>query len=226
MKPWAAGRRGWSVNWSDRTLTESRREPVSVLVTAIGGAGYGEQILKALRLAGGYRIVGADSNRDCANFALVDHAVTLPKAADPDAMAAAHISPAMRPRPASRPAGESGRSVMQRAVGLLLHYPRAGAVAAEVPGLETVDAPGADLLRRLLEIATRSPDITTGQLIETFRDDPDSRWIERLARDEPLDDEAAAPGVLRDSLKRLVERHRRKAEVDALRSRRGPTATP
>jgi len=55
-----------------------------VLVTAIGGVGYGEQILKALQLAGGYRIVGADSSRDCANFALVDHAVTLPKASDPD----------------------------------------------------------------------------------------------------------------------------------------------
>ena len=72
------------MNWSDRTLTESRREPVSVLVTAVGGAGYGEQILKALQLAGGYRIVGADANRDCANFALVDHGVTLPKASDPD----------------------------------------------------------------------------------------------------------------------------------------------
>lgn len=62
----------------------ANREPVSVLVTAIGGAGYGEQILKALRLAGGYRIVGADSSPDCANFARVDHAVTLPKASDPD----------------------------------------------------------------------------------------------------------------------------------------------
>ena len=55
-----------------------------MLVTAIGGVGFGEQILKALQLAGGYRIIGADSNRDCTNFALVDHAVTLPKASDPD----------------------------------------------------------------------------------------------------------------------------------------------
>jgi hypothetical protein len=36
-----------------------RPEPVTVLVTAIGGAEYGEQILKALRIAGRYRIVGA-----------------------------------------------------------------------------------------------------------------------------------------------------------------------
>ena len=134
-------------------------------------------------------------------------------------------SPA-HPPGATRQGVESGRSVMQRAVCLLLHYPRAGAAAADVPGLETIDAPGAELLRRLLDITARSPGITTGELIETFRDEPDARWIERLAREEPLDDEAAAPGVLRDSLNRIVERHRRKTEVEALRRRGGPTATP
>jgi DNA primase len=130
---------------------------------------------------------------------------------------------APRPPAVSGPGPEPGRSVMQRAVSLLLHYPKAGAAAGAVPGLETIDAPGAGLLRRLLDITTRTPGITTGELIETFRDEPDARWIERLARDEPLDDEAAAPGVLRDSLSRIVERHRRKVEVEALR-RRGPTA--
>ena len=133
---------------------------------------------------------------------------------------------APRPTALERPAPESGRSIMQRAVSLLLHYPQAGATAAEVAGLDQIDAPGADLLRRLLEITGNAPRITTGELIETFRDDPDGRWIERLAKDEPLDDEAAAPGVLRDSLKRLVDRHRRKTEVEALRRRQGPAASP
>ena len=133
---------------------------------------------------------------------------------------------AQRPTALERPAPESGRSIMQRAVSLLLHYPQAAATAAEVAGLDQIDAPGADLLRRLLEITGNAPRITTGELIETFRDDPDGRWIERLAKDEPLDDEAAAPGVLRDSLKRLVDRHRRKTEVEALRRRQGPAASP
>jgi DNA primase len=127
------------------------------------------------------------------------------------------------PPPAARAGVESGRSVMQRAVALLLHYPKAGAAAADVPGLETIDAPGAGLLRRLLEITARSPGITTGELIETFRDEPDARWIERLASEEPLDDETAAPGVLRDSVKLLVERQQRKSRVAAIR-RHGPTA--
>ena len=61
------------------------RERLPVLVTAIGGGGHGEQILKALRLAndGRYRIIGADANPRNPQFALVDDAVTLPLASDP-----------------------------------------------------------------------------------------------------------------------------------------------
>lgn len=59
-------------------------ERVAVLVTAIGGGGHGEQILKALRAAPetNYRIVGADASGDCPQFEMVDHALTLPKASD------------------------------------------------------------------------------------------------------------------------------------------------
>jgi DNA primase len=135
-------------------------------------------------------------------------------------------APASRPAAASPPIADPGRSVMQKAVSLLLHYPQAGTAAADVQGLDAIDAPGADLLRKLLEITIRAPGITTGELIETFRSEPDGRWVERLAQDELLDDEAAAPDVFRDSLKRLIDRHRRKTEVEALRRRRSPGATP
>jgi carbamoyl-phosphate synthase large subunit len=66
-----------------------------VLVTAIGGGGHGEQILKALRLAepGRYRIIGADTNPDCPQFSLVDEAVVLPRADAPDFMdAVLHVA--------------------------------------------------------------------------------------------------------------------------------------
>jgi carbamoyl-phosphate synthase large subunit len=60
-------------------------DKLPVLVTAIGGGGHGEQILKALRLAPGnrYRIVGADANPHCPQFAMVDERATLPLASDP-----------------------------------------------------------------------------------------------------------------------------------------------
>lgn len=60
--------------------------PIVVMVTAIGGIGYGEQILKALRLAEGgrYRIIGGDARRECPQFNSVDQAVVLPRADSPD----------------------------------------------------------------------------------------------------------------------------------------------
>lgn len=59
-------------------------EGLTVLVTAVGGGGVGEQTLKALRLAGGYRIVGSDVRAECAQFGLVDEAVIVPAATSPD----------------------------------------------------------------------------------------------------------------------------------------------
>jgi carbamoyl-phosphate synthase large subunit len=61
---------------------------IRVLVTAIGGGGHGDQILKALRLApaGRYTIFGADANPRCPQAALVERFVTLPLARDPEFM--------------------------------------------------------------------------------------------------------------------------------------------
>jgi len=56
---------------------------LNVLVTAVGGGGHGEQILKALRQAapGNYRLFGGDMNPQCPQLALVDEAFMLPPAA-------------------------------------------------------------------------------------------------------------------------------------------------
>lgn len=61
---------------------------ITVLVTAMGGGGHGEQILKAIRLAepGRYRTIGADANAACPQFELVDQSAVLPFANSPDYM--------------------------------------------------------------------------------------------------------------------------------------------
>lgn len=61
---------------------------IRVLVTAIGGGGHGDQILKALRLAppGRYEIFGADANPDCPQAVLVERFLRLPLARDPNYM--------------------------------------------------------------------------------------------------------------------------------------------
>lgn len=60
------------------------RPRTTVLITAVAAGGVGEQILKALRLIGGYRIVGTDMRSRSPQFALVDVAVTLPPAQAPE----------------------------------------------------------------------------------------------------------------------------------------------
>ena len=59
---------------------------INILVTAIGGGGHGDQILKALRLAapGRYRIFGADAKGDRAQASLVEDFEVLPPARDPE----------------------------------------------------------------------------------------------------------------------------------------------
>lgn len=57
---------------------------ITALVTAVGGVGVGEQILKALLLADRYRLVVTDLDDRCPQFALADASETLPRAGDPD----------------------------------------------------------------------------------------------------------------------------------------------
>jgi len=59
---------------------------INVLVTAIGGGGHGDQVLKALRLApaGRYRIHGADANPQCPQAQVVERFVVLPPASSPN----------------------------------------------------------------------------------------------------------------------------------------------
>jgi carbamoyl-phosphate synthase large subunit len=62
-------------------MSPGATSPVTVLVTGVGGGGYGEQIVKALRLAPtDYRIVGTDITVHSLGFATVDEAVVLPSA--------------------------------------------------------------------------------------------------------------------------------------------------
>ncbi len=58
---------------------------INILVTAIGGGGHGEQVLKALSFAepGRYRLYGADSKFECPQKNMVTQFSVLPNASDP-----------------------------------------------------------------------------------------------------------------------------------------------
>jgi hypothetical protein len=110
---------------------------------------------------------------------------------------------------------------MRSVMTFVLHYPAAVAAMEPVAGLDELDAPGADLLRRMLGIAREEPEIRTGEFVERFRQGDETDWIRQLAAAEPmpLENEADAPNLLRDSLERLVRRHRQAADAAALRRR-------
>lgn len=111
------------------------------------------------------------------------------------------------------------RTVMRTAITLIVHYPRAAAAVGDVEGLDEIEGPGAGLLRRLLELTAASPDLRTVELVEAFRMDEEGRFLKQLAAEEPLDDESAAEAVLRDSLRKIVDKQRRQAAGDAVRRR-------
>ena len=62
------------------------KNKINILVTAVGGGGHGEQILKALLQAKNsrYCIFGADMNPYCPQFSLVSDYAVLPRADDPE----------------------------------------------------------------------------------------------------------------------------------------------
>lgn len=119
--------------------------------------------------------------------------------------------------PAARTQGPSTRgsgahsqtSLVQRALRLVLHYPTIAGEIGPVEGLEQVDQAGVSLLRHVLEVAASRPQITTGGLIERFRDDPHGRHLGRIAAVPPIDELEQAPEVLKGCMARLIEADRR-----------------
>jgi len=105
---------------------------------------------------------------------------------------------------------------MQRVISLALHYPAATAEIANPERLTALNQPGAELLRRVLALAARSPRPTTAQLIESLRDDPDHKHLEKLLADVPLDGPEAAPGILNDALDRMLQQADKTRTIQAL----------
>ena len=76
-------------------------------------------------------------------------------------------------------------SPARRAVRMLLHEPSLAAEAAGVEVVRTADVAGAELLADLIEILRVRPDLTTGVLLEHYREHEWSRWLQVLAHSEP-----------------------------------------
>ena len=115
-------------------------------------------------------------------------------------------------------------SPVRRAVRMLLHEPSLAAEDASVEVVHTADVAGAELLADLIEILRARPDLTTGVLLEHYRDHEWSRWLQALAHSEP---ELSDPDKLREEFVgclRLVsdraEHYRAQRRIKELTNRR------
>ena len=115
-------------------------------------------------------------------------------------------------------------SPVRRAVRMLLHEPSLAAEAASVEVVRTTDVAGAELLADLIEILRVRPDLTTGVLLEHYREHEWSRWLQVLAHSEP---ELSDSDKLREEFVgclRLVsdhaEHHRAQRRIKELTNRR------
>ncbi len=132
---------------------------------------------------------------------------------------------------ARTPARQLGHSVRQqtsetpvrRAIRMLLHEPSLAAHAGAVATVRGSDVAGADLLADLVETLHARPDLTTGVLLEHFREHQWSRWLEVLAHREPqISDPEGLRREFTGCLRLVRERggqHRAQRRLDELTKR-------
>lgn len=144
-------------------------------------------------------------------------------------LVAAAATPAASPpagKPGSarhaRPRAPARSSLVRRAIALVVHFPAQAAAARLPAGIRELDRPGVDLLAALLEGLASSPGMTTGGLLERWREHEAFPHLKKLATAEMLTTEEGALKELQDCLDRLEQervrlRHEALFEISRLR---------
>lgn len=122
------------------------------------------------------------------------------------------------PSPSKRAAG-AVISPVRKAITLLVQHPSLASTAGPTEGLRGIDLPGAALLAGLIELARPNPHLSTGALLEHYREDKGvGRHLASLAA-EPLDleeglfdQENALKREFVDCLRRIEDQSRKRAE--------------
>ena len=99
-----------------------------------------------------------------------------------------------RPSTRLRPQAGGKLTIVRQAIKLLVHFPQA-AVDADASRLDSLDRPGAELLRALIETVQKEPNITAAGLIERFREDTEGQHLGNLAAVELPDLDEFDPGA-------------------------------
>jgi DNA primase len=96
-------------------------------------------------------------------------------------------------------------SLVRKVITWLLHYPPLGKGITTTAHLRSLELPGVPLLLELIETLEASPNLTTGALLERFRDHESGRHLAKLAAEEITDLDEGLEQEFRDSLEKLQQ---------------------
>jgi DNA primase len=119
------------------------------------------------------------------------------------------VRPAPEPLPRRVPKRQLATGVdspVRKAIRLILNDPKLALQAENPDPLALSEVPGADLLAALLEEARKHPNITAAGLVETWREHPESRYLQKLAAHEVHLLEAGAAATELHELLGLIHR--------------------
>ncbi len=94
-------------------------------------------------------------------------------------------------------------SLVRKVITWLLHYPSLGKGVSATAHLRSLELPGVPLLLELIETLEGNPNLTTGALLERYRDHDSGRHLAKLAAEEVTDLDEGLEREFRDSLEKL-----------------------
>ncbi len=94
-------------------------------------------------------------------------------------------------------------SIMRTAITLLINHPHLINDIPDMEMLKHIRLPGIPLLQKLIEIIQSHPNLSTGGLLEHFRDTPEEKQLARLASTELLTPAEGIKKEFSDTIKRL-----------------------
>lgn len=90
------------------------------------------------------------------------------------------------PRPLASAASNAGLSPLKQALGLLLHHPQLAQHVGDISWLQGRQSKGAALLCDLLELLRKQPHLSTGAILEHWRDRDGADQLAKLATWDPV----------------------------------------
>ncbi|WP_434525772.1 DNA primase [Photorhabdus asymbiotica] len=123
----------------------------------------------------------------------------------PDAVQLEHLLPQRLENGNNYQMPQLKPTTMRILIGLLVQNPHLAALVPPLQGIMQAKIAGLALFMELVEVCLTQPGLTTGQLLEQYRDTKFSKQLEKLATWNDIQVEEIAENTFRDALDHLVD---------------------